>query len=394
MAQPHDPTGTPRPSLKVKAAERPNTLGLGQRELELMLTKIEALDAKNKTPVRREFSRWPYRQATIRVTLVQPSGGEVHLKLACRNLSRGGVSLLHNQFIHPASTAVVSLPRLAGGYSTVSGVVKRCVHKRLTLHEIGIEFDGPIDLREFFGSGRGTEFYSLEHVDPEKLEGQLLYVEDSDIDFRVFQHFLRETSLAVTRAKNATEAIGLCDKFYDIIICDWRLPDMSGTDFVRRLRESAIETPVLLITADPVSLMKSGIQDITNTSLLTKPLTQQLLLRAIAERLIVQANEATDDSNSDQPRLSPSQHVRIPEGYVEHFLKLADVIDQKAENADAKGLSEICMQIRGSAPNVGASHLAKLADQTAGLLNESASVTQGIRMARELSLACRRLMAA
>lgn len=381
-----------RSPLKITAAERPNTLGLGQRELELLLSKLEAMDDKNKAPVRREFSRWPFRQATIPVTLTQPAGGEVHLKLACRNLSRGGVSLLHNQFMHPGSTAVVSLPRLHGGRKAITGMIKRCIHKRLTLHEIGIQFDQPIDLREFLGAGSGTEFYSLEQVDPEKLTGQVLYVEDSDIDYRVMQHFLRETNLSVVRAKSVGEALGMCDRIYDVIISDWRLPDMSGTEFVAKLREIAINTPVLIITADPVALIRTGVQEDSRIGLLTKPLTQQVLLRAIAERLLVQGEP--DDAAEESEHGAGLATIKIAEAFVEQFHKLADIMDTKASAGDAQGLAEVCIQIRGSAPSCGVPQLARIADQAAQALSFEGSEPQGFRLARDLAQACRRLQAA
>ena len=379
--------------LNITAAERPNTLGLGQRELELLLSKLEAMDGKAKAPVRREFSRWPFRQATIPVTLTQPAGGEVHLKLACRNLSRGGVSLLHNQFMHPGSTAVVSLPRLHGGPKAVNGTIRRCIHKRLTLHEIGIEFDEPIDLREYLGAGSGTKFYSLEHVDPDKLTGHLLYVEDSDIDYRVMQHFLRETNLTLVRAQTVAEALKMCDRIYDVIISDWRLPDMTGTEFVAKLREIAINTPVLIVTADPVALMRTGVQEDPRIGLLTKPLTQQLLLRAVAERLLVQTGNDVE-LDEDKQNTPITAAIRIPEAFVEQFHKLADLMDQKASGGDAKALAEVCIQIRGSAPSCGAPQLARIADQAAQALSLEGSEPQGFRLARDLAQACRRLQAA
>jgi CheY-like chemotaxis protein len=381
-----------RTSLKITAAERPNTLGIGQRDLDLLLSKLEATEEKDKAPIRREFSRWPFRHATISVTLTQPTGGEVHLKLACRNLSRGGISLLHNQFVHSGSSCVVSLPRLAGGVKAITGTVKRCVHKRLTLHEVGIKFDSNVELREFLGVGRGSEFYSLEHVDGEKLAGQALVVEDSDIDYRVLQHFLRETNLAMLRAKSVTEALTFCDRCHDIIISDWRLPDMSGTEFVVKLREMGIETPVLIITADPVALMRSGVFDSTNTGMLSKPLNQALLLRAIAERLLIQSE--TDSATGRSAHIDRSAGIRLAEAYVEQFHKLADDLEQRATCGDVKALAEICIQIRGSAPACGAPHLARIADQAAQALSLEGSQPQGFRLARDLAQACRRLQAA
>lgn len=389
-----DPSG--KPGLKITSAERPNTIGLGQRDLELLLSKLEAAENKGKVSARREFSRWPFRQATIKVTLLQPSGAEVVLKLACRNISRGGISLLHNQFVHPGSVAIVCLPTLNGTIKEIVGTIKRCVHKRATLHELGVQFEEPVELREFLGAGKGSEFYSLESVDPEKLTGNVLYVEDSDIDFRIMQHFLRETALSMTRAATATAGLEAAVNGFDLIIVDWQLPDMDGVHFVTKLREMAIETPCLIVTADPVSLMRSGKLDSSLAGFLTKPLSQVLLLRAMAERLLIKPQAArspeSNDSSKDEAVIPRSG--KVAEIYVELFGKLAQTLEQAISEHDHEKILDKCMEVRGSAPSCGAPHLAKIADHVISTLEHPSGPAQGLRFAKELIVACRRLQAA
>ena len=389
-----DPSG--KPALKITSAERPNTIGLGQRELEILLSKLEAADNKSKVSARREFSRWPFRQATIKVTLIQPAGSEVVLKLACRNISRGGISLLHNQFVHPGSMVVVALPTLNGTVKEIVGTIKRCVHKKATLHELGVQFEEPVELRDYLGAGKGAEFYSLEAVDPEKLTGQVLYVEDSDIDFRVMQHFLRETGLSITRAMTAASGLEAAVNGFDLIIVDWQLPDMDGVRFVTKVREMAIETPCLIVTADPVALMRSGMLDAAVAGLLTKPLSQILLLRAIAERLLIKPLSARNADSSEGAKEDPNapKNGKVAEIYVDLFGKLAETIEKAIADQDHPKILDKCKEVRGSAPSCGAPHLAKIADHVISTLEHPSGPTQGLRFAKELIVACRRLQAA
>lgn len=389
------PDSSGKPALKITSAERPNTIGLGQRELEILLSKLEAADNKSKISARREFSRWPFRQATIKVTLIQPAGSEVVLRLACRNISRGGISLLHNQFVHPGSLVVVSLPTLNGTMKEVMGSIKRCVHKKATLHELGVQFEEPVELREFLGAGKGAEFYSLEAVEPEKLVGQVLYIEDSDIDFRVMQHFLRETSLSITRAVTAASGLEVAVNGFDLIIVDWQLPDMDGVRFVTKVREMAIDTPCLIVTADPVALMRSGMLDASVAGLLTKPLSQILLLRAIAERLLIKPQNGRSEQNEgSKEEANAPKNGKVAEIYVDLFGKLAETLEKAITDQDHPKILDKCKEVRGSAPSCGAPHLARIADHVISTLEHPSGPAQGLRFAKELIVACRRLQAA
>lgn len=374
-------------ALKITAAERPNTLGLHQRDLVTLIEHLEALD-KGKPTVRRDFTRWPFRHATIRVTLLQPSGAEVHLKLACRNLSRGGVSLLHNGFVHPGSQVVVHLPRLAGGAKECKGTVKRCQHRRGVLHELGIRFEEQVELRDFLGGGNGVEFFSLEHVNPEKLEGTVLYVDDNEVDVRIFKHFLRETSLSVVTAENGAKAISEAARSYDVIVADWKLPDIDGTKVIEAIREQGIETPVLLVTANPMELMRSGLWDQPNTGLLAKPLSQTQLLRALGERLMLSKKQAGERAIAS----GAEERAALTDAMQMQFAVMGEDIDAHIAANEIEKARSICSKVRGSAPAVGLESLARLAERADSLLSKDPA--QGAKVARELASACKALKVA
>src|SRR5262245_25079873 len=121
----------PKP-FKPKLNERPNTLGLQPRSLDALLDHLDDPEDP-KAVARREFVRWPFRRTTIHISIFHPGGSMVSLKLACRNLSRGGLALLHNAYVHPGSPCRVELPTLSGVFDRVEGVIQRCAHRRGTL---------------------------------------------------------------------------------------------------------------------------------------------------------------------------------------------------------------------------------------------------------------------
>lgn len=353
--------------LKVIDAGRPNTLGLTQTALKMIVEKLDAAE-KGKASTKRNFSRWPFVQPTIKIVIVQPSGSEVTLKLAARNISRGGVSLLHNCFVHPGSQVIVSLPRLSGGTKEVPGAVKRCLHRRGVLHELGVKFDEEIELRDFVGVARGTDLFSLEKIEPEKLVGSVLLIEDNDVDARMFTHFLRETQLRVKRASTGVEGIDLAVQDYSLIVSDWRLPDMTGTELLKRIRELGVETTLLLCTSDPLGMMKEGAWDESKAGIVSKPLVQQTLLRAMAEHLLVAGHtEAPADHRSNSINMSST--------VLEYGAKLVKLLAQP----EAAPLRDLCSNIRSAGAAAGDSNLMRVSENAINIMD-----SKGLDIAKPL----------
>ena len=79
---------------------------------------------------------------------------------------------------------------------------------------------------------------------------QILVVEDDNELRRLFSKTLRKNSYDVTEAENAQKALDILEQFYpDLIITDVMMRGLDGFGFVKTLRESRIDIPVLIITA-------------------------------------------------------------------------------------------------------------------------------------------------
>lgn len=79
---------------------------------------------------------------------------------------------------------------------------------------------------------------------------QILVVEDDNDLRNLFCRFLDKNNFSSFGAENAEKALEILDKEYiDLIITDVMMPGMDGFGFLRELRASRIETPVLIITA-------------------------------------------------------------------------------------------------------------------------------------------------
>lgn len=80
---------------------------------------------------------------------------------------------------------------------------------------------------------------------------RVLVIEDNPADLSLLTYLLEAGGHTVTQAHGGQEGIGAAVVTKpDLILCDLRMPDVSGFDVVARLRHSAglTETPVVAVT--------------------------------------------------------------------------------------------------------------------------------------------------
>ncbi|MDQ7091328.1 MAG: response regulator transcription factor [Methylococcales bacterium] len=96
---------------------------------------------------------------------------------------------------------------------------------------------------------------------------RVLIVEDEKILCQQIQQYFISKGFVVDNAYNAQEGYYLAKEYpIDVAIIDIGLPDFSGIELVKRLRENNIDTPILLLTArnrwqDKVEGLESGADD-------------------------------------------------------------------------------------------------------------------------------------
>ncbi|SCZ76739.1 Na-translocating system protein MpsC family protein [Acidaminobacter hydrogenoformans] len=79
---------------------------------------------------------------------------------------------------------------------------------------------------------------------------RLLYVEDDHEALEELAHFLKKRVASLAVASNGLEALDHCKhQTFDAILCDLWMPKMDGFTFIQTLRESGIQTPVIITSA-------------------------------------------------------------------------------------------------------------------------------------------------
>ncbi len=117
---------------------------------------------------------------------------------------------------------------------------------------------------------------------------KVLLVEDQHDVREMVVRMLKDTGIKnIQECANGKEAITKLEANYNVVICDWNMPEMSGVEMLRQLRLADKGLPFLMMTgrADAESVIearKSGV-----TGYISKPFTAQQLeakLRIVMHR--------------------------------------------------------------------------------------------------------------
>ena len=123
----------------------------------------------------------------------------------------------------------------------------------------------------------------------EERRKRVLLVEDSEIGRAVSLRQLANLGLVVDVALNGEEALQAAGRTrYGVILLDLQLPDMSGTQVLRRLRASVgtrEELPVIILTAGATDAELRQCRELGANRILTKPVDTHELHSVLAEWL-------------------------------------------------------------------------------------------------------------
>ncbi len=371
-----------------KAGGRPNSLGLTNKQLDAAMVRVGGSGA-GKSDRRRKFVRWSFRNASLDLHIIQPGGSANTCRVACRNISCGGLSVLHSAFIYPGSPCIAHLPRTGGGTNAVPGVIVRCVHVMGMIHEIGIRFNSNIAAGEYVDNDPMAGQYSLELVEPESLTGTLLCVEDSGLDQKLIQHYLRGTNIRIRMAENAQQAAEAARDGCDIVLCDYHVGDRSGEEVVAAVRDALPTVPVIVVTADSSPATMERIRKMPVDAFLAKPFTDSMLQRALGEFLIARSDRAAN-APSIGGKVAADLQAELAKDLAEFQRKLEVSITEN----DATACYVLCQQLGATAHSLNLNAMAKMAQDASSSLAKTMSIPQSEKQVRELIAACGKRAAA
>jgi two-component system cell cycle sensor histidine kinase/response regulator CckA len=132
----------------------------------------------------------------------------------------------------------------------------------------------------------------------------ILVVDDVGVVRKIAFRLLSESGYRVFEAGSASEALEVLSTSrqpINLAIVDVILPEVSGVDLVKLMREQWPTTRVIFMSAFPAEVLVREGLDHPNVVFLAKPFTRDELLTRVTEALLPQRRGHGETSRSDRP---------------------------------------------------------------------------------------------
>lgn len=362
-----------------------NSVRMDLDKLNSLFDEMERRSPGGQPDPRRNHVRWTFRQLAVQVRVCHVAGSQASFHVACRNISSGGMSVLHSSFLHTGTKVIATLPHISGHAVEVEGVIARCVHVQGICHELGIKFRNSVDARNFVKLDLCGDGFILEKVDPATLEGVLIYIANSEAELTLIRHFLRDTKLRLRVADTFEEAAKLLGEPADLLIADYMVKGKNCAEFIASVREKGTTIPAIVFVPSTTDAIRHQLARAEVSSFLVTPLDQNMLFRALSEFMT-----GAEDLGSTVSAL-PRNHPNSP--MVDQFTKevhaQADEIEKLVKAADFEQTRTVVLQIAKEAPSMGFPRVAQIAHAADRALSSSMSLEESRPQLRHLVRACR-----
>jgi DNA-binding NtrC family response regulator len=137
---------------------------------------------------------------------------------------------------------------------------------------------------------------------------KILLIDDDEGLIHFLRRFFQRKGYEVAACLSGQSAIKkISETSFDLILLDYKMPELNGLDTLERIKASQVKTPVIIMTAYgntdlAIEAMKQGAYDY-----LVKPFEREELSRIVSEALLVnrQMKEIVSFPDSGQPPLTP-----------------------------------------------------------------------------------------
>lgn len=364
------------------AGERANTLRLDERTLRALMDKLDAARGAS-TGRRRRFTRHPYRSARVRLTITHPGGSSSSLTVCARDISAGGVSLLHSNYMHKGSDVVVTLIAADRAEVAIPGKIVRCEQIVGLIHEVGVAFSQRISVREFVEADPLSEFLTLDRVEPAELKGRLLHFDPSEVGRRMVRAMLAGSGLIIEQARTPGEALDICKSALSAVITPWSCEGWCAATILDTVRSRAAATPVIVVRDDDSTATRTAIRAAAPDLCLRKPLSQDVLCRALGEVLLL-GKPATP---------TPDQSTDLMRAFIAQLSDSASALRDGLGTNNSERCLAACRELVGSAPALGFTMIAELAESAERAIIAGGAPAEARPQIEGLAEACARAAA-
>lgn len=114
---------------------------------------------------------------------------------------------------------------------------------------------------------------------------KILIVDDSRVMRSIVTRTLRQAGFEehdVVQAGNGVEALDvIAEEIPDLVLSDWNMPEMTGIELLRTLRDQGDATPFGFVTSEGSPEMRQRAEDAGAAFLIAKPFTPEVFAEAL-----------------------------------------------------------------------------------------------------------------
>jgi len=252
----------------------------------------------------------------------------------------------------------------------MEGATCRCVAKPLREAELRECLRSAFSDRPRVAPSRGVRARPGSPEPPKKC-GRVLLAEDNEINRRVAEALLERCGCAVDTVHDGEEAVQAASLTrYDLILMDWRLPEVDGLEATRRIHSgtgASRHSPIVAMTANALPEHRQECLAAGMNDYVTKPLTGKVL-EGVLGRWIGPAVEPHPQcpgrlpANLEELRelLGLQQLARLVRLVLETFPADIEHLDRLVHEADEAGLSRVAHGLKGKCAQFGTPRLIEL----------------------------------
>lgn len=365
---------------------------LSDAERQAMLDRLDALEEKNPAKNKRILPRVAFRKNEIAVRIYHPGGSTSASFVTTRNLSAGGLSFLYQGFLHKNTVVEIVLKRRQGRDDVIRGSVQHCALVTRTIHLIGVRFDQKIFPKLYVDPTEWGELEDSTAIDPTRLEGNVLHLDEQEMDLMLMQHFLKGTHIKLTSCKTTDEAIEhLKSGSFDCVLCDFTSGGAVSVSVMQKIRAAGYAGPIALVTAETNPSEIKAAQDAGVSAVLSKPFDAS----KVASLLGTWLSAGTAGAEPIVSTLDPAGDMgKLVEQYVARLRVIGKEIRKQCDADNLDAVRSTCQAIRGTSSGFGFASLSEMAREAVESLDASKSISKSTIELQNLEAACFRAVAA
>ena len=169
----------------------------------------------------------------------------------------------------------------------------------------------------------------------------VLIVDDDEIMLQTAVDTLESLGASAEQTNSALEALGMIEhrhasgRDYNVIIVDWKMPEMDGLETIRRIRSEDITTPILLISAYDWSDIEDKAKAAGANGFVSKPLFRSTLydkISALTGKEPESVEPEDDYSDLNGMNILVAEDNDINWEIISAMLSMCGITTERAEN--------------------------------------------------------------